>query len=474
MQMFSNYWRNSFLLAALFSVSVTVFAQDGNPEPDKKLAPIADGLKQLDPKVQNINAELGDKARGANGKGVGAQMTDAQLKAESTKEEKTKKLEGSFIYIFDKDKVKPFAETDAAKNAKTREDKLAAYNAYEQKVKDKVHEIAQKNGLKKENITNYYAGGITGFSVMLDKNTKLDGLKAKAKNIVEIKEVLQDAEVKLSAMETASEVCEPEATMSEADNNWGTVVCGTSAYTGYYWAWVVDTGIDYYHSDLNVVTSWARTYVGGTANANDDNGHGTHCAGIIGAKANGVGMQGVAAGAGVVPIKVLNSAGSGAWSSILAGVSYVYGVAWNGDVMNMSLGGYGSYPELENYIYWCGYYGIRVTIAAGNDGAYAGNYTPARANGTNVYTVSAIDWNYNFPWWSNYGSYYNSNGPVDYAAPGYSIYATYKGNTYAYLSGTSMAAPHVAGVLLRRGGSVGNYGWTFQRGQWYPIATSLW
>jgi len=462
----------SLLVGTLFSFQV--FAQDGNPEPNKK-SDIPESVKQIDTKAMNVDVELGDKAKnaGAGAKSAGIQMTDAQLKAESAKEEPTKKIAGSFIYIFDKEKVKPFAETAGAKNAKTREEKLAAYNAYEEKAKEKIKEIVQKNGLKKENITNYYIGGITGFSITVDKGTKLESLKAKAKLVAEVKEVLEDAEVKLSSTEVATDICQPEATQAEADNNWGTTVCGTSAYTGSYWAWVIDTGIDYAHSDLNVATGWARTYVG-TANANDDNGHGTHCAGIIGAKANGVGMQGVAAGAYVVPIKVLNSAGSGAWSGILSGIAYVYGVAWNGDVVNMSLGGYGSYPDLENYIYWCGYYGIRVSIAAGNDGAYAGNYTPARANGPNVYTVAAIDWNCNFPWWSNYGSSYAANGPVDYAAPGVSIYACYKGNTYAYLSGTSMAAPHVAGVLLRRGGTIGTYSWTFQRGQWYPIATSRW
>lgn len=457
----------SLLVCTLFSFNV--FAQDGNPEPNKK-SDIPESVKQVDTKALQIDAALGEKAKtlGAGAKQA-TQLTEAQLKAESAKDEPTKKIDGSFIYIFDKDKVKPFAETAAAKNAKTREEKLAAYNAYEGKAKEKIKEIVQKNGLKKENITNYYIGGITGFSITVDKGTKLDALKAKAKLVPEVKEILQDAEVQLSSMEAATDVCEPEATQSEADNNWGTTVCGTSAYTGYYWAWIIDTGIDYNHSDLNVATSYARTYVPGTSSANDDHGHGTHCAGIIAAKANGVGMQGIAAGAYVVPVKVLNSAGSGAWSSILSGIAYVYGVAWNGDVVNMSLGGYGSYPDLENYIYWCGYYGIRVTIAAGNDGAHAGNYTPARANGPNVYTVSAIDWNCNFPWWSNYGI-----APVDYAAPGYNIYSCYKGNSYAYMSGTSMAAPHVAGVLLRRGGTIGTYSWTYQRGQWYPIATSRW
>ena len=83
------------------------------------------------------------------------------------------------------------------------------------------------------------------------------------------------------------------------------------------------------------------------------------------------------------------------------------------------------------------------SLAAANSGANAANFTPARTNGNNIYTISAIDSQDRFASFSNYG-----NPPIDYAAPGVSVLSTYKSGGTATLSGTSMAAPHVAGILL--------------------------
>ncbi|MFH1000588.1 MAG: S8 family serine peptidase, partial [Bacteroidota bacterium] len=93
--------------------------------------------------------------------------------------------------------------------------------------------------------------------------------------------------------------------------------------------------------------------------------------------------------------------------------------------------------------------GVFVALAAGNESDDANNHSPARANGPNLYTVSAMDINDNFAYFSNY-----ANPPVDYCAPGVSIYSTYKGGAYATMSGTSMAAPHVCGLLLLTSGSL--------------------
>jgi len=207
-------------------------------------------------------------------------------------------------------------------------------------------------------------------------------------------------------------------------------------------AWIIDTGIDLDHPDLTVSTTKGYNFIANTQIADDDNGHGSHCAGIVAAKDNDIGVIGVAAGATVVPVKVLDRRGSGAFSVIIAGVDFVALNAISGDAANMSLGGPG-YVPLDEAILRLAAKGIKVSLAAGNESQNANNVSPARVNGTNIYTVSAMATGDKWASYSNFG-----NPPVDYCAPGSSIYSTYKGGAYATLSGTSMAAPHVCGLLL--------------------------
>jgi subtilisin family serine protease len=205
-------------------------------------------------------------------------------------------------------------------------------------------------------------------------------------------------------------------------------------------AWVLDTGIDQDHPDLNVDT--ARSISFADNSPDDKNGHGTHVAGTIAAIDNDIDVVGVAAGATVVAVKVLGNSGSGSYSDVIAGVDHVAANAASGDSANMSLGGSPSQAVDDAVIAAAGK-GIRFAIAAGNSGADANNYSPARANHSNIWTVSAIDSNDNFASFSNWG-----NPPVDCAAPGVSVLSLRKGGGTTTYSGTSMAAPHVAGILL--------------------------
>lgn len=222
---------------------------------------------------------------------------------------------------------------------------------------------------------------------------------------------------------------------------WGIARVGGSGDGTGKTAWIIDTGIDLSHADLNTSRN-CHTYFTGTS-PSDGNGHGTHVAGTIAAKNNTIDVVGVAANAYVCSVRVLGNSGSGTWEGVVNGVNYVAANGASGDVANMSLGGSGSNATMEQAIIDAAKGGIRFVIAAGNSGVDASTETPSRTNGTNVYTISAVDSNGCMPSWSNWG-----NPPVDYAAPGVNILSTRKGGGTTTMSGTSMAAPHAAGVLL--------------------------
>lgn len=258
-----------------------------------------------------------------------------------------------------------------------------------------------------------------------------------------VKAVYPDMWITVDLPRAQAKPTKPAPTPVAQTTPWGiTRVGGGATYTGTAKAWIIDTGVDLDHPDLFVNTTLDKDFINNDLIADDDNGHGTHCAGIVAAKNNTVGVVGVAAGAQVVPVKVLDRRGSGAYSVIIAGVDYVRTTAAIGDVANLSLGG-GVYAAIDAAVVALGEKGVKVALAAGNESDNANNHSPARANGTNLYTVSSMATGDVWSSFSNYG-----NPPVDFCAPGSSIYSTYKGGGYTTMSGTSMAAPHVCGLLL--------------------------
>jgi subtilisin family serine protease len=218
-------------------------------------------------------------------------------------------------------------------------------------------------------------------------------------------------------------------------------------------AWIIDSGIDFDHPDLNVDKTRSRSFITGQTSADDQHGHGTHVAGIIGAKNNNIGLLGVASGASLVSLKVLDATGEGTLSSIIQALAYVNSNAKAGDVVNMSLGEDVTSPTLDQQVQNTASRGIFIAMAAGNDGKPARDFSPGRANGSNLFTVSAVDSLGRFASFSNYG-----NDVVDYAAPGVAIISTYLNGQYAIMSGTSMATPHVAGLLLLKGKNISSSG----------------
>jgi thermitase len=211
---------------------------------------------------------------------------------------------------------------------------------------------------------------------------------------------------------------------------------------------IVDTGIDLTHPDFSCagkLTAARWNFVAGNNSPNDDNGHGTHVAGIAAACGNnGVGVAGVAWGVRLMPVKVLDSSGSGYYSDIAAGIIYA---ADNGaKVVNLSLGGTGSSTTLADAIQYAHDHGVLVVAAAGNcaqDGSQCGNSSnpimyPAAYPA--VLAVAATDSGDHWASFSEHRPY------VGVAAPGVGIYSTFLGGGYQSLTGTSMASPHVSGL----------------------------
>ncbi|MEM5811847.1 MAG: S8 family peptidase [Candidatus Aenigmatarchaeota archaeon] len=197
---------------------------------------------------------------------------------------------------------------------------------------------------------------------------------------------------------------------------------------------VLDTGISNRHPDLTPNVKGGYNAINPLKSWNDDNGHGSHVAGIIAALNNDIGVVGVGPSIDLYAIKVLNAAGSGYLSDVIEGIQWA--VQNNMQVLNMSLGTSQDVQSLHDAIIQAYNTGIVLVGAAGNNGGsviYPAAYPE-------VIAVSATDQNDQIASWSSRGQ------EIDLAAPGVSIYSTYKGNKYATLSGTSMAAPHVSGV----------------------------
>lgn len=213
-------------------------------------------------------------------------------------------------------------------------------------------------------------------------------------------------------------------------------------------AYVIDTGTNTDHVDFEGRAQWGKTIPENDEDA-DGNGHGTHCSGTIAGK-----KYGVAKKANVYAVKVLRSNGSGTMSDVVKGVEWATEAhikkakdakdgkvkGFKGSVANMSLGG-GSSRTLDLAVNAAVDAGMHFAVAAGNDNADACNYSPAAAE--NAVTVGASTLADERAYFSNYGKC------TDIFAPGLNILSTWIGSKYAVntISGTSMASPHIAGLL---------------------------
>lgn len=199
-------------------------------------------------------------------------------------------------------------------------------------------------------------------------------------------------------------------------------------------AYVVDTGILATHTDFGGRVTAGYTAISDGNGTTDCNGHGTHVAGTLGG-----GSWGIAKGTTLVPVRVLDCAGSGSLSGVIAGIDWVVANAARPAVINMSLGG-GTSSTLDAAVANAVAKGIPVIVAAGNSNANACNYSPARE--PSAFTVGATTTSDARASYSNFGTC------LDLFAPGSGVKSAWYSSTTATntLSGTSMASPHVAGL----------------------------
>ncbi len=198
-------------------------------------------------------------------------------------------------------------------------------------------------------------------------------------------------------------------------------------------AYIVDTGILASHQEFNGRVPTGYSAIADNNGTNDCNGHGTHVAGTVGGS-----TYGIAKNVGLVPVRVLDCAGSGAMSGVIAGLDWIIQNGRKSAVVNMSLGG-SAYSTLDTAIDNLFNNGYVPVVAAGNSNTDACTSSPARAG--KAITVAATDSTDTRASYSNYGSC------VDLFAPGSQITWIGSNSSAATASGTSMASPHVAGVV---------------------------
>ena len=309
------------------------------------------------------------------------------------------------------------------------------------------------------------AGGVQvleGLGLDGSLHIRFGGTQAALKSMPGIRSVFPDTAVKATddpMTGTAwnySRIGAPNAWQYDGANGEGTIVA------------VVDTGIDFAHPDLQsrLARNWAEVGENGIDDdqngfiddiygydfhnndniAADDNRHGTHVSGTIVGASNGLGTQGIAFNAGVMPLKALGANGFGTISSIVRSINYATLQKQRGAnvvAINLSLSTTSDNPTLRQAIETATAAGIVVVAAAGNNEADLNIQPvfPAAFNMPGLITVAATASNDTRARFSNFGT------GVDIAAPGNQILSTVPGGGFTYLSGTSMAAPHVAGAI---------------------------
>ena len=376
-------------------------------------------------------------------------------------------IPGQYIVVFDDGAIATERASEPQFTDRGEKTRYAAARSAQvnEQIDDFMQEGIVTTGQVQERFTSIFAG----FTATLTDD-EVDRLESDPRVAIVEPDRMISLDVKVEEVFTAEEF---ERSRPGGRTQAQTTTCAISNAGGFTngsgsntFLWIVDTGIDPDHPDLNVNTQFSRAFRDG--NPDDSNGHGTHVAGIAAAVNNSFGVVGVSAGAQVVAIDVLGS-GSAPTSTIINGMDFIAANDIAGDVVNMSLGPRNRTGCSSGSSYRLALERLndqsRVALAAGNSADDAAFYDPACQNLAGVYTVASMTCSGVFSSFSNFGT-----PPVDWIATGSSVTSTYRGGGYATISGTSMASPVVAGILHSRNSSPVQCGSVSYRGETYRVA----
>jgi subtilisin family serine protease len=354
-------------------------------------------------------------------------------------------------------------QTEGKRKHKDRKSQRKLNESRRISVRQRIDSLIARNNLT-VNGNDIMTDIVAGFRIRMNAQQARDLQKNEGNNVhiindftVKLRNPIQQSEpiASRNPIQQDYDIIDEQNGLTCAVNQTGGPTDGSGKST---FVWVLDTGVQLDHPDLNVVTDseLAVSVIPGDTNPNDFNGHGTHVAGIIGALNNDIGSVGVSAGAKIVPVKVLENSGSGSWSYILRGLEHVAMYNSRGDVVNMSLGAFDpaacnqannvAYQILNSALTALAEDTTYIVIASGNEGKNARNSLPAcmdTDDSNNIFVVGATDCiGKKCEDYSNFGQ-----PPVYWLAVGSNVFSTYKDSNYKLMSGTSMATAIVSGVI---------------------------
>lgn len=374
---------------------------------------------------------------------------------------------GQYIVLFDAGHIAPAISYLGKATFDNRTEKAAAIEKYKNHVEDQINAWLFEHNIQPDQVMSRYTAIVAGVALKNVDTLTFERIKdSEAVKSVECNRLISLPQEEVEEIETSGGVSSRTQETSCAILNAGGSTNGdTSRYI-----WVMDSGVDLDHPDLNVNTYYSKGFVDNVT-GDDNNGHGTHVAGIAAAKNNDIGVVGVSAGATIVAVKAFNAAGNTNSVILSNALQYIASRVASGDVVNMSFGSYYGANCATNsaYVAFLQFFSdsyVRVAMAAGNNSASADLYQPGCISLPRVVTVASMTCARTFSLdFSNYGK-----PPIDWIATGKNVKSTHLNGGYAVLSGTSMASPVVAGIMHARRAMPVNGGTVSYNGVNYAIA----